>query len=186
MLPDLRAHTIQFIVGTLIPSRTYRDLDECTLDTKRLTLVARNGHPLSEFPSIEWKNLSAWPSVLPTNGSPLRLPLEEVFQSHGMPIPQHCLETTSTQLIRSFVSMTDAIAFMPSDAAEYFDNAGLLRALPIWLDGIVKPTGVIWIRDRALNTLERSFLQYLQKASHMSNAKHSNESGRGKTKRLLN
>jgi len=165
LLPDLRARHIHLILGTLMPSHSHRDLDERALDAKPLTLVARVGHPLLERQSIGWSDLGAWPWVLPTYGSPLRQPLEEVFISHQVPVPRHCLETTSTQLVRTYVSMTDAIAFVPSEAAEYFDESGLLRALPFCINDLVKPTGVIWCRDRPLDPLVHHFIDCLAQAS---------------------
>ncbi|HTK00956.1 MAG TPA: LysR substrate-binding domain-containing protein, partial [Bordetella sp.] len=76
--------------------------------------------------------------------------------------------TTSTQLVRTYVSMTDAIAFMPSDAAHYFDETGLLRALPFHLHGLVKPTGVIWSRDHPLEPVAQRFIACLEAVSGMA------------------
>jgi DNA-binding transcriptional LysR family regulator len=164
LLPELRARNIHLIVGTLIPSRTHRDLEEEAIDTKPLTLVARCDHPLTKLPVLDWRDLeqSAW--VLPPEGAPLRLPLEEVFAGHAMPVPQAALQTSATHLIRTYVSMTDAIAFMPSDAAQYFDRLGILKALPIHLNGLVKPTGVIWSKGRPLEAVARRFIEILKQA----------------------
>jgi DNA-binding transcriptional LysR family regulator len=95
----------------------------------------------------------------------MRQPLEEVFLANGVALPRNCLETTSTQLVRTYVSMSDAIAFMPSDAAQYFDEAGLLRALPFHLEGLVKPTGVIWSRDHPLDPIVLRFIDCLEEVS---------------------
>ncbi|AOB32546.1 hypothetical protein AKI39_20145 [Bordetella sp. H567] len=168
LLPELRTRGIHLVVGTLMPSRSHGDLDEKPLGTKPLTLVARNHHPLARRKRLSWANLRDWEWVLPTMGSPMRQPLEEVFLAHDVPLPRHCLETTSTQLVRTYVSMTDAIAFMPSDAAYYFDEAGLLRALPFHLHGLVKPTGVIWSRDHPLDPVARRFIACLEAASKVA------------------
>ncbi|HTK01568.1 MAG TPA: LysR substrate-binding domain-containing protein [Bordetella sp.] len=168
LLPELRTRGIHLVVGTLMPSRTYSDLDEKNLGTKPLTLVARNRHPLTRRKSLSWDDLRDCEWVLPTMGSPMRRPLEEVFLSNEVALPRHCLETTSTQLVRTYVSMTDAIAFMPSDAAHYFDETGLLRALPFHLHGLVKPTGVIWSRDHPLEPVAQRFIACLEAVSGMA------------------
>jgi DNA-binding transcriptional LysR family regulator len=170
LLPELRARSIHLVVGTLMPSRSFSDLDEKVLSTKPLTLVARNRHPLARRKTLSWDDLKDREWVLPTMGSPMRQPLEEVFLSHGMALPRHCLETTSTQLVRTYVSMTDAIAFMPSDAAHYFDETGLLRSLPFHLHGLVKPTGVIWSRDHPLDPIARRFIRCLEAVSETVDA----------------
>ncbi|WP_233235135.1 LysR substrate-binding domain-containing protein [Bordetella sp. LUAb4] len=168
LLPELRTRGIHLIVGTLMPSRSYSDLDEKALGTKPLTLVARNGHPLARRRQLKWADLHDREWVMPTIGSPLRRPLEEVFLSNDVPLPRYCLETTSTQLVRTYVSMTDAIAFMPSDAAQYFGGAGLLRALPLQLHGLVKPTGVIWSRDHPLDPVTQRFVACLEAVNAQS------------------
>jgi DNA-binding transcriptional LysR family regulator len=165
LLPDLRARNIRFILGTLLPSRSHSDLDELALDAKPLTLVARNGHDLLARAALDWHELDPWPWILPTVGSPLRAPLEEVFLAHGLQVPRATLETTSTQLIRTFVSMTDAIAFIPSDVADYFEHEGFLRTLPLRLDGLVRPTGLVWAHDRPLDALAQRFIDCLLQAS---------------------
>jgi DNA-binding transcriptional LysR family regulator len=165
LLPELRSRNIHLVVGTLLPSRSFSDLDEKVLGTKPLTLVARNRHPLCSHETLSWSDLTDQEWVLPTVGSPMRQPLEEVFLANGLALPRHCLETTSTQLVRTYVSMTDAIAFMPSDAALYFDDTGLLRSLPFHLHGVVKPTGVIWSRDHPLDPIAQRFIECLQQVS---------------------
>jgi DNA-binding transcriptional LysR family regulator len=165
LLPQLRARDIHLVVGTLLPLRSFSDLDEKVLSTKPLTLVARNRHSLCARRSLSWDDLRDQEWVLPTVGSPMRQPLEEIFVVNGLALPRHCLETTSTHLVRTYVSMTDAIAFMPSDAAHYFEEAGLLRSLPFHLHGVVKPTGVIWSRDYPLDPIAQRFIACLETAS---------------------
>jgi DNA-binding transcriptional LysR family regulator len=168
LLPELRARKIHLVLGTLMPSRSYRDLDEKVLGTKPLTLVARKGHPLARRKTLAWRDLRGQQWVLPTMGSPMRQPLEEEFLAQGLELPAHCIETTSTQLVRTYVAMTDALAFMPSDAAYYFEETGLLRALPLHLHGLVKPTGVIWSRDFPLPPAVRRFVECLEQAARVT------------------
>jgi DNA-binding transcriptional LysR family regulator len=165
LLPELRSRTIHLIVGTLVPYQSSSDLDEKVLSTKPLTLVARIEHPLTIKTTVSWQDIKDCQWVLPTVGSPMRQPLEEVFLQNGVPLPRHCLETTSTHLVRTYVSLTDAIAFMPSDAAHYFSEAGLLSALPLHLTGLVKPTGVIWSRDHPLSPIALRFIRCLEEVS---------------------
>jgi DNA-binding transcriptional LysR family regulator len=162
LLPELRARKIHLVVGSMLPYRSSSDLDEKNLGTKPFTLVARNGHPLTLKGSLAWSDIADCQWVLPTVGSPLRQPLEEAFLDNGVALPRNCLETTSTQLVRTYVSMTDAVAFIPSDAAHYFDETGLLRILPLHLHGLVKPAGVIWSRDHPLEPIALRFIACLE------------------------
>lgn len=170
LLPELRTRNIHLVVGTLMPYRSSSDLDEKVLGTKPLTLVARNQHPLTFRKTVSWQDIADCQWVLPTVGSPMRQPLEEVFLGNGIALPRNCLETTSTHLVRTYVSLTDAIAFMPSDAAQYFDETGLLRALPLHLTGLVKPTGVIWSRDHPLDPIALRFIRCLEEVSQGGSA----------------
>ena len=89
-----------------------------------------------------------YPSILPPPGSILRHPLERALEVHGVPLTSNYIETLSIHVVRAHLQVSDFIAVMADTPAN--DSAQPLHTLPLSLPRLLRPSGVLWNRNRGL------------------------------------
>ena len=120
---------------------------------------------------LRWSDLQAYPWVLPPVDTLLREPLERAFEHHGLPMPANRIETLSVQIIRAYLQLTEAIAFLAGDVSMHFKRLGLIAVLPLQLPNVLRPVGMTWHRQRPLSPSAKLLMHCLEEASRPSRAR---------------
>jgi DNA-binding transcriptional LysR family regulator len=173
LLPDLWSGKLDMIVGRLPNDQSMHGLGEKILSEDAVTLVAGVGHPLTRRKRVRWSDLIAYPWVLPPVDTLLREPLERAFEQHGVPMPANRIETLSVQIIRAYLQLTEAIAFLAGDVSKHFKQLGLIAMLPLELPNVLRPVGMTWNRQRPLSPSAKLMMQCLEGAAKPPRARRS-------------
>jgi DNA-binding transcriptional LysR family regulator len=165
LLPDLWSGKLDLVVGRLPNDQSMHGLGEKILSEEAVTLVSGVHHPLATRKRLRWTDLKNFPWVIPPAGTLLREPLERTFETHGIPMPVNRIETLSVQIIRAYLQLTDAIAFLAGDVSKHFKRLGLIEILPLELSNVLRPVGMTWNRQRPLSPSATLMMQCLEEAA---------------------
>ena len=149
LLNGLRAGELDVVVGTLPPRSGARDMEEMALFEDATALVVSPSHALSKVNPLGWVDVTGYPWILPPSNSLLRQPLLVAFSANGIDPPTNYIETLSISIILRMVSNTDTIASIPLSLAQQYQSQGLLSILPLQLNRLVRPVGLIWVKDKS-------------------------------------
>lgn len=165
LLPELRRNTLDMVVGRLAHADVSGDLQEETLDAGAVVLVVARRHPLAAKKRIRWKDLSAFPWVLPPVGSLQREPLETALQQNGCELPANFIETLSVHVITGYLQSCDAIGSLSRVAASHYIAMGVLAPLPLVLPDPMRPIGMMWNRHKPASPAAQTFKECLRRAA---------------------
>lgn len=165
LLPELWSGKIDLIVGRLPHDRSLHGHGERILSEEAVTLVAGCHHPLIARKRLRWSDLKEFPWVIPPVGTLLREPLERAFEKHGIPMPGNRVETLSVQIVRAYLQLTDAVAFLAGDVSKHFAKLGLIAILPLDLPNVLRPVGMMWHKQRPQSPSARLMMECLEEVA---------------------
>jgi DNA-binding transcriptional LysR family regulator len=169
LLPELWQGRLDLVVGRLPPPDTLGSFEEKELLEDPVTLVTGRHHPLARRKNLKWSDLSPYPWILPPPGSILRDPLERALEVHGVPLTNNYIETLSIHVVRAHLQVSDFIAVMADTPAN--DPTQPLHTLPLSLPRLLRPSGVLWNRNRGLNPSAQLMVACLEEAAQLLAAK---------------
>ena len=172
LLPELRRGTVDLIVGRLVNRSAKDDLSEESLYEGHNVVVAGLNHPLTTRQDLTWKDLGAYPWVLPPVGSLSREPLEDALQQHGGSMPADYVETLSIHVITGYLQHSQAIGVVSQIVARHYIQAGLLAQLPLVLPDPERPIGVTWSRLKPISPAMQTFIQCLRESAQATALVH--------------
>lgn len=162
LLPDLLAGKLDLLLGRLPPRETARGLDERTLFAQPVAIVCGKHNQLAKRKQLNWSDLQDVPWVIPPLGSLLREPVEMEFEEHGMSLPGNPVETISASVIVRYLQLSEAVAVMAADIAQYYKGLGVVSVLPLNFSRQVQPIGIVWNRSRPLSPSAKLMMQCLE------------------------
>lgn len=165
LLPELRRNSLDMVVGRLASADLSGDLVEETLEEGTVVLVVARRHPLASKKRVRWKELSAYPWVLPPVGSLQREPLENALQQNGCELPANFIETLSVHVITGYLQSSDAIGSLSRVAARHYIGMGVLAQLPLVLPDPLRPIGMMWNRHKPASPAAQAFKECLRHAA---------------------
>lgn len=143
----LLAGTLDFYLGRIPDTLNPRIFKTRIIGEEPISIVVRNGHPLTERNRLCLEDLSAYEWVMQDEGSLLRRTVEAYFIKNGVSLPERVLSTSSTLLTLVTVSQTDALAPLARAVATFISNrnglGGNITALDITPDLAVSPCYMI-------------------------------------------
>lgn len=163
LLPQLWEGKVDLVVGRLPMNRPTAGLEERELLEERLMVVAGLHHPLANRKRLKWTDLADYPWVLPPPSSQMREPLENILQQYGLTVDTDYIETLSVHVTRAYLYLTDAVSVMASAAAH--EPSQPLAVLPLALPRMLRPTGVLWNKNRPLTPGMQLMLDCLEEAA---------------------
>jgi DNA-binding transcriptional LysR family regulator len=169
LLPELWQGRLDLVVGRLPPPDTLGSFEERELLEDPVTLVTGRHHPLARRKTLKWADLHPFPWILPPPGSILRDPLERALEAHDVPLSSNYIETLSIHVVRAHLQVSDFIAVMADTPAN--DPAQPLHTLPLSLPRLLRPTGVLWNRNRGLTPSAQLMVTCLEEAAQRLAAK---------------
>jgi len=169
-LVSLRHGRIDMIIGALRPSTLTSDLEQTPIFDDSLSIVVRDGHPLSRSTRSGIRQLCAaqlaalsW--LLPPPGTPPRQYFDTYLEKKGLP-PAHCvLACNSMVTIWSLLLTTDFAAVIPTSQTRCGLISGRLRILGRPLPGSRHAIGLTARCGFVPTRLQRSFVDELKLSS---------------------
>ena len=163
LLQDLRSGELDLVVGRL-PHRvdTVGMREELLLHTP-IRLITGPKHPLVGKKNLQWSDLEGFPWVLPPPGSLLREPLENTLARHDLWMPSNYIETLSTNLMRAYVQIYDAIALQTLDVLYPYREISRMCVLPLDLSITTRPVGLLSRADKAPTPSAALLMKYVKK-----------------------
>ncbi|RDV00928.1 LysR substrate-binding domain-containing protein [Trinickia dinghuensis] len=168
LLPELWQGHLDLVVGRLPPPDTLGSFEELELLEEPVVLVTGRHHPLARKKSLTWDDLRSYPWILPPPGSILRDPLERALEAHEVPLTNNYIETLSVHVARAHLQVSEFIAVMAGSPAS--DVTQPLHILPLSLPRLLRPTGVLWNRNRGLTPSARLMVSCLEEAAQQLQA----------------
>ncbi len=152
---ELLASRHDFIVARIPDDLNPRLFEARVIGVEKACLIVRRGHPLVGQGSVRLDALHSFDWVLQPGGSLLRRTLEGIFVSHGAPLPDRVLNTSSLLLTLVMVAQSDAIAAVSTEVANFLrgrgDLDGSVEILPTDFEIVVQPYSLITVRNRSLS-----------------------------------
>jgi len=150
LLPSLRAGQLDLVVGFLSDTSPGNETRSEALYDDPTVAVVRTGHPLTSCKRLDWKQINAWPMILPPKGSLVRDRLDRFMAEQHMHVPRRHLESVSTMTNLGVLQRTDSVGFFQSRLAQTLAAQGMLNILPLPLPDVSMPVGLIWMANRHL------------------------------------
>ncbi|MEN3292827.1 MAG: hypothetical protein V7642_2080 [Burkholderiales bacterium] len=164
-LPELRAGTIDIIVGRLIKELRTTDLAEEVLYNDPVVIVVAANHPLAKRRKIEWRDLNGVPWILPPEEAPLHGRLLALLARHGVDAPTDVVESVSMLTNLPLLLSYPALGLLPESVARHHAAARTLHILPLQVGPLLGAVGMIWSANRPPPPAVKSLQQCLRDVS---------------------
>jgi DNA-binding transcriptional LysR family regulator len=163
LMPELWQGRLDLVVGRLPPPDTLGSFEEKELLEEPVVLMTGRHHPLARRKTLVWSDLCEYPWILPPTGSILRDPLERALEANDVPLSNNYIETLSIHVVRAHLQVSDFIAVMAGSLAN--DPVQPFHKLPLSLPRLLRPTGVLWNRNRGLSLSAQLMISCLEEAA---------------------
>jgi DNA-binding transcriptional LysR family regulator len=110
---------------------------------ERLAVVAAPSHPLVSSKQLSLVDLGDFSWILQPRPSPMRMSIELAFAHADLPAPHYGLETSSMLMTTLAVGKSDMLAVLPQSVADYYQENGLIRILPVRLEEHMSRYGLL-------------------------------------------
>ena len=152
---QLLASRHDFVIARIPDELDPRLFEARVIDTERVCLMVRRGHPLAGGGAVGLAQLRECEWVVPPPGSLLRRTVESAFLARGVPLPGRVLNTSSLLLTLAMVAKSDAIAPVAVEVARFVNAAdglaGAVEMLQLAFGIEVPPYSLISLRGRMLS-----------------------------------
>ena len=157
LLVDLCSGDLDMILGTIREPAPVEGVTSEAFFEDGMIVAARSDHPLFEKEALSFEDLRDARWVMPHEGVPLRRQFEDQLKEHGIPVPEHVIETGSTVVIRTLLMDSDRLAIVSENQIYEAKSQGLLAALPLPLSVQRRRIGAVtrtdYVPTPAVNTL---------------------------------
>jgi DNA-binding transcriptional LysR family regulator len=149
MIDKLVEGDVDVIVARRMPGGGDSDLDYTLLLREEVRIVCGPQHPLARFRRLSLDRLADERWILPPESIPLRQWLDALFVELAGRRPANVIESISLSTNQTLVQEADVLASFPLATAQHYARRGMVRILPIRLDRIRLPIGLIWRKAHA-------------------------------------
>jgi len=161
LVPRLQEGQLDFVIGRVPGHIELSGFDIRPLQPEVVKLLVRADHPLAQGRSLPLAALADYEWVMQPSGTPLRRAMEYSFATHGLPMPQVSLISTSILVLLSMIWRSDAIAPVSEEAARLLAGARGLTPTVTMLDLAghieISPYAMITRVERHLSPTARLF-----------------------------
>jgi len=160
LLDDLRAGKLDLLFGVLRRPAWAHDVSEEVLFKNPYVVVGRTGHPLSRAKSLSARVLARYDWIMPGAMTPRYQAFRRIFSRLPAP-PRISVETTSLQIHRDLLAMTDRLTLMSTLEAQASGRAKL-TVLPFRSGALRRSDGMATRVDWQPTDVHRHFLDVLR------------------------
>ncbi|WP_027488159.1 LysR family transcriptional regulator [Allorhizobium undicola] len=165
LLAGLRRGEIDFLIGALRDPPPIGDVEQSVLFYDTVVIVAGHHHPLIGRDRIPVEELAAYPWVVSTVGTPIRLHFEALFNDSGCDLPVSIVESGSLILMRELLDRSDHLGFISGGQARAEIDRSLVTALNVDLAHTRRPIGLTRRMGWLPTAAQSLFLDHLEALS---------------------
>ena len=143
LLSALLRGELDCVIGRLHHRAAEDDVVHVPLLELPICVICAPSHPLARARRVTFRDLAAYPWILPQEGAPIRAIIEREFAAAGLMPPVPAVESTSIRLNHALTADTDLICVMTADAALAYAKAGDLVRLPVTIGTPLPAVGVM-------------------------------------------
>jgi len=166
LLAELHSGRLDVVVGRPISKRDHDTLTWEPLLDEELMIVVGTSHPLLQQRGLTLTDLTRESWVLQPPSTPMRHAVEAAFETAGIDLPHHSVETVSMLATASLLAQTNMIGVVPDSIAGYFIGLGTLAELPVKLPAGMEPCGLITVADRPIDPAMECLMSTLRSTAH--------------------
>lgn len=166
LLAGLRRGEIDFLIGALRDPAPIDDVEQRTLFSDTLVVMAGNHHPLASEQDISIEKLASYPWIVGQRGTPIRNHFDALFAGSDAK-PAGIVESSSLILMRELLTMTDHLGCISYLQAQAELSRGLVTTLPLDLRHTARPIGLTLRLDWMPTVAQRQFLELVAKTGEM-------------------
>jgi LysR family transcriptional regulator of gallate degradation len=167
LLNDLRAGKLDLLFGVLRRPDWAADVKEELLFANHYVAVARVGHPLRKIKRPTLRDLTRYDWIMPGPLTPRQKALHRVLGSTSAQ-PNVSIETTSLQIYRTILAVTDQLTLMSRFEAQ-LNDPGSLAILPFCSRHLSRFDGIATRTDWRPTRIHLQFVELLRaQASRLS------------------
>ncbi len=148
---ELRAGSIDFILGALRPPEQTEGLEREPLFQDVVHLVASVSHPLARRRGVTLADVLRHPWTLPPRGTPTREVVERALREHGLAPPRVVVETADMSIAHALLLEGEFLTAASPHQVLHELRDGALVALPIALPGTGRAVGILRRTDDHLS-----------------------------------
>ena len=137
------------------------DADFLPLTSDRFHVVARSDHPFGQRSAVSWRDFAAEPVALFGRSSSIRTRTDEVLDDLKLR-PPSVTEAQNIAVVAGLVAAGLGVAAVPGLVVPLMRFADLV-AVPLVEPEVVRPLGLVSIRDRPLSQAAAVFAEALQR-----------------------
>jgi len=154
LLEDLRLQKLDAVIGRCSTGPIPAGFTQETLFRQEACLLVHGQNPLVRKERIRLADLGGFIWLLPPEGTPSRMAVNEVFAAARLPPPVATVEAWSTKIIHLTISANSRmLGIVPSDVGHDIQRLGGVRHLPFPVSLSMPPVGLVWAtrhRDTAV------------------------------------
>jgi DNA-binding transcriptional LysR family regulator len=150
-------------VGILSYPVATRALEVIHLRSEPMVVVAHPAHRLARRRSIALAELSGEKFVAFDHDLAIRKAIDRALRHHGVKIDV-AMEFDNVETIKQAIGINAGISILPRPTVTNEIGMRTLAALPVVLDGLVRPIGVIHRKGRRLTPVAERFIEQLRKS----------------------
>lgn len=164
LLPQLRSHAIDVVVGRWPRDSDTHDLEEHDEFEQPMVIVASPEHPLARAKKVTWSQLAGCDWILPPRGSAARSDVDELFRAKK--IKPRCvrIESLSAYANSFLVRELGALSLIPAAVAKHLGGDRAFAILKVQMPAVFAPTSAITLRVTQTSPAVALFIQLLAQA----------------------
>ncbi len=126
-----------------------------------LVLICHPNHPLAQNITIELSALNGERFIAFEPDVPTRKVIDKHLRAHRVEL-QHTIEFDSIETVKRAVEVESGVSLVPRNTVEAEVRTGVLAAVPLAGEKLVRPLAVVFKRVRARSLLHKAFLSALR------------------------
>ena len=161
LMEMLGRRELDIAVGRYQPQYLTAQVESEKLYDEPLHFVARKGHPLHRYKSIDWGDLYRYRWVVFSSDTPVRTLLNEELRLANRSLPADALQSNSVFASFSMLTASDMVTVASQRSIVQYERLGTLKRLPIRFNA-APPGMMYWRRDVSISTAMQLALRCLR------------------------
>jgi hypothetical protein len=148
-------------LGLLSYPRASRTIEAIGWREEPMLLVCAPNHRLAGRKTVEFEDLGGENFIGFDSELTIRREIDRVLQMHGVEV-QVVMEFDNVETMKRAVEIDAGVSFLPEPSVAREVAAGSLVAVPLAIDELVRPLGIIYRRGKELSSTTQRFIALLQ------------------------
>ena len=148
-------------LGLLSYPRASRTIEAIGWREEPMLLVCAPNHRLAGRQTVEFDELAGENFIGFDSELTIRREIDRVLQMHGVEV-QVVMEFDNVETMKRAVEIDAGVSFLPEPSVAREVAAGTLVAVPLAIDELVRPLGIIYRRGKELSSTTQRFIALLQ------------------------